>query len=142
MSSVTPIRREAVVDAEPDLAFRVFTEEIGYWWPLAEFSVYGTTSTVVFDSNEIVEIAASGERAVWGAVTDWQPGRLVAFTWHPGRTAERASRVTVGVLAQPRREHALARVSRTGESGHGSRRDAGNLRDPTSPAHAAPVSPR
>jgi uncharacterized protein YndB with AHSA1/START domain len=95
MSSVAPIRREIVVDAGPDLAFRVFTEQIGRWWPVAAFSVHGERSTVTFDSTAIVEVSEDGQRAVWGAVTEWSPGRQLAFTWHPGAGSERASRVTV-----------------------------------------------
>jgi uncharacterized protein YciI/uncharacterized protein YndB with AHSA1/START domain len=95
MSAVVPIRRETVVDADPDLAFRVFTEQIGRWWPVAEKSVHGAGSTVYFDSVEIVEVSGDGERTLWGTVIEWRPGERVAFTWHPGADAERASHVTV-----------------------------------------------
>ena len=99
MSPVVPIRREVVVDADPELAFRVFTEQIGGWWPVAELSVHGQDSAVTFDNKEIVEVSADGQRAVWGAVTSWEPGQRVAFTWHPGAGPERASHVTVSFIA-------------------------------------------
>jgi uncharacterized protein YciI len=99
MSSIGPIRREIVVDADPDLAFHVFTEQIGRWWPVAELSVHGEGSTVIFDSTEIVEVSEDGQRAVWGAVTEWRPGQQLAFTWHPGASADRASYVTVSFSA-------------------------------------------
>ena len=95
MTAVPPVRREIVVAATPDIAFRVFTERIGRWWPLADHSVYGADATVGFDAGDIVEVAADGRRAVWGSVTDWQPGRMLAFTWHPGKDASSSSRVTV-----------------------------------------------
>jgi uncharacterized protein YciI/uncharacterized protein YndB with AHSA1/START domain len=95
MTDLTPIRREVLVEAGPDVAFRVFTEGIGRWWPLAELSVHGAGSSVSFESGELVERSPSGERAVWGTVTAWEPGRLVAFTWHPGRDPECASAVKV-----------------------------------------------
>jgi hypothetical protein len=41
VSTVPPIRREIVVDADPDAAFEVFTAGIGQWWPLEEKSVHG-----------------------------------------------------------------------------------------------------
>ena len=41
MSSVPAIRREILVDAEPAVAFEVFTAGIGQWWPVEEHSVYG-----------------------------------------------------------------------------------------------------
>jgi hypothetical protein len=99
VNSVPPVRREVLVNAGPEDAFRVFTERINSWWPLAVHSVHGVGGTVSFDAGDIVEVAASGERCVWGTVTSWQPGQEVAFTWHPGETADKASRVTVTFAA-------------------------------------------
>ncbi len=39
MSTLPPIRREVLVDADPATAFDVFTVGIGRWWPLRELSV-------------------------------------------------------------------------------------------------------
>ena len=97
--TLPPLRREVLVDADPALAFRVFTGRIGAWWPLDRHSVYGDAATVAFDRLEvggrIVESRTGAEDAVWGTVTLWEPGAVVAFTWHPGHGEERASRVTV-----------------------------------------------
>jgi uncharacterized protein YndB with AHSA1/START domain len=95
VTPVPPVRREVVVAGDPALAFRVFTEQLGSWWPLARHSVHGATSSVGFEDDEIVEVAATGERCVWGTVTVREPGRRIAFTWHPGHDADRAGRVTV-----------------------------------------------
>jgi hypothetical protein len=35
MSTVPPIHREVVVDADPATAFDVFTTRLGRWWPVA-----------------------------------------------------------------------------------------------------------
>jgi hypothetical protein len=99
MSSVAPIRREVLVDADPDRAFVVFTEQIGSWWPVEEHSVHGERSTVTFDSREIVEISGDGQRTVWGDVTEWRPGERVAFNWYPSADADHASHVTVSFTA-------------------------------------------
>jgi uncharacterized protein YciI len=45
--------------------------------------------------GQIVESSPDGQQAVWGTVTRWDPPAAVAFTWHPGRDPERASRVEV-----------------------------------------------
>jgi uncharacterized protein YndB with AHSA1/START domain len=95
---MTPLRREIAVPASPAVAFRVFVEQIGRWWPLEELSVFGDRSRVGFEGSEggeIVETGPDGQRSVWGSVTSWRPGEEVAFTWHPGRDAENASRVSV-----------------------------------------------
>jgi uncharacterized protein YndB with AHSA1/START domain/uncharacterized protein YciI len=92
---IPPIRREIVVDADRDTAFEAFTAGIGRWWPVAEHSVYGTGSTVEFTDGQIVERSASGETAIWGSLTTWDPPGALAFSWHPGRAADAASQVRV-----------------------------------------------
>jgi len=99
VSVIPPIHREVLVDADPATAFEVFTSRIGQWWPLAELSVYGAGATVAFAGGQIVERAADGREAVWGTVTRWEPAAAVAFSWHPGRSPERASRVEVTFTA-------------------------------------------
>ncbi len=95
MSTVPPIRREIMVDAGPQTAFDVFTDDIGRWWPVTEFSVFGSGGTVTLANQEIVERSADGHSALWGTITRWEPPVAMAFTWHPGQTAERASHVEV-----------------------------------------------
>ena len=66
--TVPPLRREVLVDADPALAFRVFTGRIGAWWPLGTHSVHGDAATVAFDRLEvggrIVESLAGASDAV------------------------------------------------------------------------------
>ncbi len=90
-----PIVREVEVPAPPDLAFRVFTDGIGRWWPLATHGVFGGASTVSFRDGGLVEVAHAGQESVWGTVTEWRPPESVAFTWHPAGTTERATDVRV-----------------------------------------------
>ena len=94
MTAVPAIRRERRVPGAPDIAFAVFTDGIGRWWPLAEFGVYHDGAVAIVDGR-IVETAADGREATWGTVTTWEPPARIAFTWHPGAPAERASRVEV-----------------------------------------------
>ena len=67
-STVPPIRREVLVDADPAVAFEVFTARIGRWWPITEKSVYGAGGTVAFAGGQI--IGQSGLLAV--TVRPWQ----------------------------------------------------------------------
>ena len=99
MNTVPPIRREVLVDAGPETAFDVFTAGIGRWWPVAGHSVHGAGGTVAFTGGQLVEQAATGQQAVWGTVTRWEPPAAVAFTWHPGRTPDRPSHVEVTFTA-------------------------------------------
>ena len=112
MSTVPPIRREILVDADPAVAFEVFTAGIGQWWPMEEHSVHGKGGAVAFEDGRLVERSADGEAAVWGTVTRWEPPAAVAFTWHPGRPAERASYVAVTFGAEG--SQTLVRLEHTG----------------------------
>jgi uncharacterized protein YndB with AHSA1/START domain len=97
--AVPPLRREVLVDADRDLAFTVFTERIGAWWPVGGHSVHGDGASVAFVGpgvgGQIVESKDGADDAVWGTVTRWEPGELLAFTWHPGAGPDEASLVTV-----------------------------------------------
>jgi uncharacterized protein YciI len=103
MSPVPPVRREILVDADPGTAFEIFTARIGGWWPLEKLSLHGQDSTVAFTGastgGQIVETSPGGERVVWGTVTRWDPPVALAFTWHPGYSADRASLVEVTFAA-------------------------------------------
>jgi uncharacterized protein YciI len=106
VNTVPPIRREILVEADPAVAFEVFTSGLGRWWPVAELSVHGEGGSVsfhgAFAGGQIVERSAAGETAVWGTVTRWEPPDAVAFTWHPGQPAERASQVEITfAVAEP-----------------------------------------
>ena len=116
MTTVPPLRREIIVDADPELAFAVFTQRIGEWWPVHQHSVYGAGATVAFVDqglgSTIVESSAGAADAVWGTVTRWDPPTSVAFTWHPGKTAEAASQVSVAFEAADGKT--LVRLEHTG----------------------------
>lgn len=87
--TLPPIRRHLVVRATPEHAYRVFTDGIGTWWPLAHFSVYEQGNTVAFEGDDIVERSADGSSTVWGRVRAADPPRRLRFSWHPGHDDER-----------------------------------------------------
>jgi uncharacterized protein YciI len=112
MTGVPPIRREVEVPADTITAFEVFTADIGKWWPLHELSVFGAGATVAFTDGKIVERSPEGETTLWGTVTRWEPDRAIAFTWHPGKTSDRASQVLVTFTA--RETNTLVTLEHTG----------------------------
>jgi uncharacterized protein YndB with AHSA1/START domain len=87
------------VNATPETAFRVFTEEIGDWWPLEHYSVLDGVQTVVFEDDRIVERAADGSESVWGEILDFEVAGRLRFTWHPGRDAADPTEVEVTFAA-------------------------------------------
>jgi uncharacterized protein YndB with AHSA1/START domain len=112
LTTLPPIRREIIVDGDPETAFAVFTDDIGAWWPVAEHSVFGAGSTVAFEGGRIIERAADGRESVWGTVQEWEPGRSLRFTWHPGKDAESAS--TVRVAFHDRTDRTLVVLEHSG----------------------------
>jgi uncharacterized protein YndB with AHSA1/START domain len=91
-----PITKSVTVGVPVERAFAVFTDEIATWWPLETHSVSEKAETCVFEGRQggrIYEIAADGEKHVWGTVVVWKPPARVVYTWHPGRSEERAQEV-------------------------------------------------
>lgn len=95
MNALPPVLRQVVVPAAADVAFRVFAERIGAWWPLARFSVHGEKATVGFRDGHLIETGPDGEIAEWGTVLHWQPPHELRMTWHPGRGPDEAGEVAV-----------------------------------------------
>lgn len=89
---LAPLRKEVRVPQGIHEAFRLFTEEIGSWWPLASHSVGGERSRSVEVETRvggrIVEVFTDDDgrdaTAVWGTVVAWDPPHRLRITWHPG----------------------------------------------------------
>lgn len=72
---------ELVVPAPPEVAFRVFTEEIDAWWrrePRFRWLTRG--GTLCFQGGELVE-RVDDETFVVGPVHAWEPGVRLGFGW-------------------------------------------------------------
>jgi uncharacterized protein YndB with AHSA1/START domain/uncharacterized protein YciI len=92
-----PIRREVIVNATPERAFRLFTDEIGEWWPARAHSVY--EGSVAFEGDHLVERTADDE-TTWADVVEWNPPLSLTMTWHPGSDPATATLVRVDFSAQ------------------------------------------
>ncbi len=94
-----PIRQSVHVDCDIEDAFRLFTEELAAWWPLASNSVAGEESESCtiepWTGGRVLERTRSGAEHEWGSVIAWDPPRRVEFTWHPGAMPD--DRQTVNV---------------------------------------------
>lgn len=94
--TTTPIHRSTFVPVPPERAFAAFTDEITTWWPLESHTVFADeASSVAFEDGQLVEHTPDGRQAVWGTVTTWEPPSELSFTWHPGRTTDTPTQVTV-----------------------------------------------
>jgi uncharacterized protein YndB with AHSA1/START domain len=90
VTATETIRKEIYVDASPETAFRVFTEQIAAWWPLHEYGIFLEDRDIVsFEDRDpwvLVEKAKDGRESVWGEVLDYEFSSRLRMTWHPGRT--------------------------------------------------------
>lgn len=98
-NALAPIVKQVEVNCSPERAFEVFASLAHEWWPLATHSVYGDDAAgLSFGAavgDPITETSRTGETCSWGAITAYEPGRRLAFSWHPGILAEQTTQVEV-----------------------------------------------
>ena len=79
------VRKVMNVQASPEVAWRVFTEQMGTWWPLSVYKI-GKANAV----NAIIEPRVGGrwyERGDdgsmcdWGSVLSWEPHTRLVLSW-------------------------------------------------------------
>ena len=97
-----PVEKTVTVPLPPKDAFRVFTEDMGTWWPLDSHSLSAgdgkTARDVTVDPKEggkITETRHDGTTADWATITDWRPGEHLAFNWYVGRDPSEFTTVAV-----------------------------------------------
>ena len=80
------IKKSIHVKRPVETAFRVFTEEIGKWWPLKEgYSFGGDRADQIFlegrTGGRFFERFTDGEEYVVGVVTTYSPPSRIVFEW-------------------------------------------------------------
>lgn len=121
--SVPAVVVEVDVPLDPTAAFRLFTDQVASWWPLATHSVFGADAAGLrFPScagAPIVEVSSTGEESTWGTVRGYDPPDRILFTWHPGRASDTAQNVEVTFTPAPGGTH--VRLTHTGWESAGRR---------------------
>lgn len=79
------VRKSVSVQAPPAVAWRVFTEKMGAWWPLAYYKI-GKADAV----NAVIEphvggrwfeVGDDGSVCQWGSVLAWEPPSRLVLSW-------------------------------------------------------------
>ena len=82
---VAPVVKSVTVDCSVDLAFTVFTREIGSWWPTETHSLHpGEVERVVWEEvagGAVYELTTGRERAQWATVLQWEPPHRFVIAW-------------------------------------------------------------
>lgn len=85
MTSIEPIRKQIVVDATPERAFQVFTEQHSTWWPLETHHVCDTPAEIAIIEPRVggrwFERTVDGKEGLWGRVLVWEPPHRLVLTW-------------------------------------------------------------
>jgi uncharacterized protein YndB with AHSA1/START domain len=79
------VRKVVKVQASPEIAWRVFTEKMGTWWPLAVYKI-GKANAVdaviePFIGGRWYERGDDGSTCDWGRVLSWEPPSRLLLTW-------------------------------------------------------------
>jgi uncharacterized protein YndB with AHSA1/START domain len=80
-----PIQKTMLVAAPVERAFRVFTEGMNSWWPLATHHIGKVDAKTVviepFVGGRWFERGVDGSECNWGHVRTWDPPRRLVLTW-------------------------------------------------------------
>jgi len=117
-----PVVRVVHVRRRPEDAFRIFTEDIGAWWPMETHSVFGAAARVAVEGTEIVERSGLGEQSVWAEIEEWSPPHLLVLSWHPGTDPAKATKVEISFA--PDDEGTRVELTHTGWEALGERAEA------------------
>jgi uncharacterized protein YndB with AHSA1/START domain len=79
------VRKVVVVNAEPECAFAVFTQNMGQWWPKDHHIGESPLVAVVVeprDGGRWYETNENGSECDWGRVLAYQPPYKLVLSWH------------------------------------------------------------
>ena len=83
-NSVTPIKKQIVVEAARDRAFRVFTQNIDSWWPRQHHIGKSALQAAVMEpkvNGRWYEKGEDGSECEWGKVIAWEPPHRIVLAW-------------------------------------------------------------
>lgn len=79
------VRKVLNVQAPPAVAFRVFTEKIGAWWPLDHYKIGKVKAVDAVIEPRVggrwYERGDDGSSCDWGRVLVWEPPQRLVLSW-------------------------------------------------------------
>ena len=84
---IAPVVRNVNVPCSPEDAFRIFTEQVGSWWPAVTHS--GGGDKVVSVTMEcklggrVFETLVDDTQHDWAIITGWEPPHRLRMDWNP-----------------------------------------------------------
>ena len=81
----TSVRKVVAVQAPPAVAWRVFTEKMGTWWPLATHKIGKAKAVDAVIEPRVggrwYERGEDGSACDWGRVLCWEPHTRLVLSW-------------------------------------------------------------
>lgn len=94
---IPPVVKSIVVARTQADAFRLYTQDLGRWWPSHTHSLgEDKVATVIMEARvggRIFERWHDGTEKLWGTVLAWEAPNRVVHTWHVSTDPDRASEV-------------------------------------------------
>ena len=81
---MSSISKDIVVQAAPERAFRVFTENFDSWWPRGHHIGKVDLKAAVMEpraNGRWYEVGVDGSQCDWGYVIAWEPPHRVLLAW-------------------------------------------------------------
>jgi uncharacterized protein YndB with AHSA1/START domain len=79
------VRKVMSVKAPVEIAWRVFTESMGTWWPLANFKIGKAKAVDALIESRVggrwYEQGEDGSTCQWGSVLAWEPPSRLVLSW-------------------------------------------------------------
>jgi len=79
------VRKSMSVKAPIEIAWRVFTEKMGTWWPLAHYKIGKANAVDAVLEPRVggrwYERGEDGSTCDWGRVRVWEPNSRLVLTW-------------------------------------------------------------
>jgi uncharacterized protein YndB with AHSA1/START domain len=82
--TIAPIKKTLVVEAPAERAFRVFTANMGTWWPKEHHIGKSALADCVIEpkvGGRWFEKGEDGSTCEWGKVLAWDPPKKVILAW-------------------------------------------------------------
>jgi uncharacterized protein YndB with AHSA1/START domain len=85
MADPNSVRKTIDVQAPPAVAWRVFTEQMGTWWPLAVYKIGKANAVDAIVEPRVggrwYERGDDGSTCDWGSVLTWEPYSRLVLSW-------------------------------------------------------------
>lgn len=79
------VRKVLSVDAPQAVAWRVFTTQMGTWWPLAHYTIGKAKAVDAIIEPRVggrwYERGEDGSTCQWGSVLAWEPNARLVLSW-------------------------------------------------------------